>query len=488
MKFLACSVQVQMVIMILTTFLTTRTTSFVHHVVRGTSTTRTVSIPSSLAAVSSSEEPFLSSPAMQSLLDGALNRATRTLKQQQQYDSPIPEEKGPQTTGNSAGISELLASMNTTNQTTRNQDNYYQRQRQHQNGITQDLLTSVMDRSKRTLTTTTKKRDGEASTLSSSTTDNNDILPTKDLRYHQNPAVSLTALAHWLWSSTLRPHDDFVIDATCGNGKDAVGIASILFGNDHLFLEQQAQLLCIDVQEQACQKTQMALSQVLGPSIMTRHVQILHASHAPLPSITNNNQEPGLVVYNLGYLPGSSNNNNNNNNNTTNNKPVVQTRVESTLASITDALLMIRIGGMVSIMTYPGSNRQEDMAVRKLLQAVVAMTNNKKQTTGPSWQDVVKDKDKDNDNQYPQEEEEEEEETRLQDNENHINENDPTRTTSTISSKNNGEYKTLLLQQLSRIASAYETQGGVRRTFRVTEHKKIGLDNAPILMTATRIK
>jgi hypothetical protein len=114
---------------------------------------------------------------------------------------------------------------------------------------------------------------------------------------------------------------------------------------------------------------------------------------------------------------------------------------------------MIRIGGMVSIMTYPGSNRVEDMAVRTLLQAAVAMTNRQ----GPSWEDVVANQDK---NQPPEE---------------------------TLQGENHKDSTTLLVHQLSRMSSAYETRG-VRRTFRVTEHKKSGLENAPILMTATRIK
>jgi hypothetical protein len=76
---------------------------------------------------------------------------------------------------------------------------------------------------------------------------------------------------------------------------------------------------------------------------------------------------------------------------------------------------------------------------------------------GPSWQDVVANQDK---NQPPEE---------------------------TLQGESHEDLMTLLIEQLSRMSSAYETRG-VRRTFCVTEHKKIGLENAPILMTATRIK
>jgi Putative rRNA methylase len=436
MKRLGSCWLVQVVMMLTTlTTLTTRTTSFIHRV-RCTSR----SIPSLAAA---SEESPLSPPAAQSLLLSALSRAKRTLAEKQ-HDFPLepPEETG----RNMKIISELLSSMDMNANTSRSslqvpvQEQETQKRRQI---MTQELLSSTIDRSKRTFSaasspdtcTGNKKEESKADAF----------IPT-DLRYNQNPAISLTALAHWLWSSVLRPHQDVAIDATCGNGNDAVGMASILFGNEHLYLDQQAQLICIDVQEQACQATQQALSQMLSTSTMTRHVQILHASHAPLqvPILPT---EPGLVVYNLGYLP--------------NQNKEQQTRVESTLQSITDALLLIRIGGMVSIMTYPGSNREEDMAVRILLLAAVAMTNRQ----GPSWQEVVANHDDHYVNQPPVQVP--------------TDENDPATKSSTV--------KALLVQQLSRMSSAYQSQA-IPRTFRVTEHKKIGLENAPILMTATRIK
>jgi Putative rRNA methylase len=351
------------------------------------------------------EEPLSSPRGISSLLDSALSRAQRTLADK----NPLAEEP---TIGQD--ISQLLSSIptntskktNATNQDTKRQF------------ITQNVLNYTLDRSKRTLSTTTtsKPANDDNTTV--------DFVST-DLRYNQNPAISLTALAHWLWSSVLRPHQDVAIDATCGHGQDAVGIASILFGNEHLYLNQDALLICVDVQAEACQATHQALSQVLPSSTLSRHVQIVQASHAPLPEVVPS-REVGLVVYNLGYLPSSQ-------------TKAVKTQVDSTLASIIDALLLIRIGGMVSIMTYPGSNRQEDKAVRTLLEAAVAMTNRQ----GPSWQQVILEK------------------------------------------AMNTE--ALLMQQLLRLADAYETRG-VKRTFRVTEHKKIGLESAPILMTATRIK
>ena len=252
--------------------------------------------------------------------------------------------------------------------------------------------------------------------------------PPPDLRYSQNPALSLTALAHWLWASVLRPHEDSAIDATCGNGHDSVGIASILFANEDLYLDRRSELICVDVQEEACRATKEALSNTLHSSTINNHVQILQTSHSPLP-LPKDKSSVGLVVYNLGYLPNSPV------------KEPFQTQVESTLSSIADALLFIRVGGMVSIMTYPKSNKKEDFAVRALLEATVAMTNSQ----GPQWFSFVDELDCSSD------------------------------------------LKDLLTKELRKISSCYE-QSGAKRTFRVTEHKKIGLAFAPILITATRKK
>jgi len=47
--------------------------------------------------------------------------------------------------------------------------------------------------------------------------------------YLENPSVTPTALAHSLWSQVVNPYIDTVIDATCGNGKDTLVLANILF-------------------------------------------------------------------------------------------------------------------------------------------------------------------------------------------------------------------------------------------------------------------
>jgi hypothetical protein len=86
-----------------------------------------------------------------------------------------------------------------------------------------------------------------------------------------------------------------------GTGNDSVAIASMLFTS----FQTDSQLICIDIQKQACDTTRDRLAKLLIPAdVLNHHVTILHASHSPLP--TPQVGSVGLVCYNLGYLPNSN--------------------------------------------------------------------------------------------------------------------------------------------------------------------------------------
>ena len=248
-------------------------------------------------------------------------------------------------------------------------------------------------------------------------------------RYSGNPAIANTALAHTLWKSILRPYQDAVIDATCGNGHDSLQLARILFppisnnADERMIPSSSSELLCIDIQQQACENTTMTLSHELDPETMENHVRVLHCSHAPLPK-PRDDTSVGLVVYNLGWLPNSD-------------KDCI-TKMESTIASLVDASLLIRVKGMVSVMTYPKTNPDEDIAVRALLECM-ALLSSRMQT----WQDYLEQSD---------------------------SLSDP--------------IKLLVSTAMERVTDL----GDGKQTWRVSEHKKLGMDRAPILLTATRIK
>jgi hypothetical protein len=149
-------------------------------------------------------------------------------------------------------------------------------------------------------------------------------------------------LAHSYWKQVLKP-GSVAIDATCGNGLDALFIASSsLTASDGI-------LYAIDVQQQALDITYSRLQDSLGPAIIER-VRFIHGSHEHFPA----ELQPAsvdLIVYNLGYLPKGD--------------KTVTTISETTLKSIDQATDLIKPGGMISITCYPGHREgaEEEKAV-----------------------------------------------------------------------------------------------------------------------------
>ena len=182
--------------------------------------------------------------------------------------------------------------------------------------------------------------------------------------YLANPAVTPTALAHSLWLQPIRPFRDTIIDATAGNGKDSLMLASMLFPSDSDYTfdntndhndHAKPQLISIDIQQRACENTQSLLEENLPPDIIKNHIQVLHGSHAPLPSLPK--ESVGLICYNLGYLPGAD-------------KEAFQTQMMTTIYSLADAALLLRPGGLLSVMSYPGNGWEEHCAVNYFMEGL----------------------------------------------------------------------------------------------------------------------
>lgn len=358
--------------------------------------------------LNSNKDPSL--PDVGGLIGFALNRASATLANKQQLvDSELNSNP-------SESVNQLVnVTIGRAQSTISGQDG----------SSVNELVDSVIDRAKSTLS---NQNSGDGSQSQSPTLlslQGQTAPPEPIKRYGGNPAIVNTALAHSLWSAVLRPNVDSAIDATCGNGFDSVEIARMLF--DHYPEldgggESQSQLLCIDIQQLACENTTLTLQQEFGSEFVDQHVQVRHTSHAPLPR-PNDPSSVGLVVYNLGWLPKSD-------------KECI-TKMDSTIASMVDAFLLIRILGMVSVLTYPKTGPQEDIAVRALLECMALLSSRT-----CKWQDFLNELECSNDIQE------------------------------------------LVQKAMERVVRL----GDPQQTFRVSEHKKLGMDQAPILLTATRIK
>jgi len=178
--------------------------------------------------------------------------------------------------------------------------------------------------------------------------------------YKGNAAVTPTALGHALWLQVIQPYRDTIIDATAGNGKDSLVLAEMLFpqdgtADDAIDSDYEPKLISIDIQQRACENTLQLLQDNLNPEIVEKYTEVLHSSHAPMPALPK--ESVGLICYNLGYLPGAD-------------KEKFQTNMMTTIYSLADSALLIRPGGLLSVMSYPGNGWKEHCAVSYFMEGI----------------------------------------------------------------------------------------------------------------------
>ena len=272
---------------------------------------------------------------------------------------------------------------------------------------------------------------------------NKDCNNANSITYSSHPAVKGTALAHLLWKTIICPWEDTVIDATCGNGKDSLALAQMLFSSDAPYdqlsnhrKDSKPELICIDIQEQALANTTSLLWSKFGNGInnvFRDYITIVERSHERLPK-PRDERKIGLICYNLGFLPGSDNKS-------------FQTRTKSTISSLADAAIMIRRGGMISVMTYPGTNAEEAQGVRLFLSSL-AMFSSK----NSSWEDYLR---------------------------------------SGGESSTSSSRVRLTVEEMSHLRDALQRthdEGGTAQVWRVFEHNSLGRPLSPVLITATKIR
>lgn len=134
------------------------------------------------------------------------------------------------------------------------------------------------------------------------------------------------------------------VDATAGNGHDTLFLARLV-GPD-------GRVLAVDVQEAACSATRRLLSENASD---LGQVTVLCGGHENLRKWAPADW-PGqvsAVMFNLGYLPGSDRS--------------CLTRPETTLAALSESCEMLRPGGILTVVCYPGhpGGEEEADAVRE---------------------------------------------------------------------------------------------------------------------------
>ena len=253
------------------------------------------------------------------------------------------------------------------------------------------------------------------------------------LNYGSNPSITMTALAHTLWKSIIRPGRDSAIDATAGNGGDAAALAKLLFAEGNSNKRNSSHLVCIDIQQTACEATQKKLSKIITDSALCNQVTVYHGSHAPLTLPPDASGPVAVVAFNLGYLPGQERS-----------TDATITQTSTTLSALTDAVLCLRLGGLLSVLTYPQTNSVEDAAAQAFVEGLALFSSQ-----SHDWRDFLLD-------------------------------HDPTR----YAALGDTEIRCGIRQRLQHI----HEELGARQCWRVHVHEKLGWVNAPRLLTAIRIR
>ena len=124
---------------------------------------------------------------------------------------------------------------------------------------------------------------------------------------------------------------DLAVDATAGNGHDTHFLTQLTSPGGRVF--------SFDVQPQAIAATKLLLQKNGVPESCYRLLPVCHtAMEEQLPEESKG--RIAAVIFNLGYLPGG-------------NKSIV-TRTDTTLAAVRTALTVLRPGGLLLLVLYPG--------------------------------------------------------------------------------------------------------------------------------------
>lgn len=134
------------------------------------------------------------------------------------------------------------------------------------------------------------------------------------------------------------------VDATAGNGWDSLFLAANT--------PDYAIIYSFDIQKSALAKT----SDLLTEHNLLSKVKLIEDNHENIANYIVDQID--FAMFNLGYLPGKDHN--------------ITTQASTTIKSIKQTLTLLRVGGFLTIIAYPGheSGQLEFDEVNKLLKAL----------------------------------------------------------------------------------------------------------------------
>ncbi len=119
---------------------------------------------------------------------------------------------------------------------------------------------------------------------------------------------------------------DTVVDATVGNGKDTAALCTLVGPGGRVY--------GFDIQQDALDRAQAYINET-APEIPCT---LIRGSHADMQAHIHHPVD--LILFNLGYLPGGDKS--------------ITTQAESTLEAMAASLGLMRPGGKIAAVLYPG--------------------------------------------------------------------------------------------------------------------------------------
>lgn len=156
-------------------------------------------------------------------------------------------------------------------------------------------------------------------------------------------AYSAVKTAQYLLTPYLK-NCRIAVDATVGNGKDSLFLAENT-PNDAL-------IYSFDIQSSAISKSQ----ELINSRGLLSKVRLVEDSHDKINIYIK--QEVDIVMFNLGYLPGENHN--------------ITTQPNSTIIALEKALKLLRVGGIITVISYPGHDTGlcEYLRIKELLSSI----------------------------------------------------------------------------------------------------------------------
>lgn len=145
--------------------------------------------------------------------------------------------------------------------------------------------------------------------------------------------------AHEITERAMRAGPCLAVDATAGNGHDTLHLAT-LAGPDGM-------VWGFDVQDEAIENTRILLAEHDAEKTVT----LIKACHTEMKKHIPDTYTGKIsaVMFNLGYLPAGDRS--------------VITTPSTTITALESALDLIRVGGVVTVLMYPGHNKDEAQEV-----------------------------------------------------------------------------------------------------------------------------